>query len=108
SVNLAAGGRQAAAGTMSAKRRALRGRLLTFLDDPAEVGAAASHRYHADGLLLIEDGLIAGVGDAADLLPALPPGTAIDHHPDGLILPGLIDTHIHYPQTRVIASYGTQ
>src|SRR5690606_12130100 len=93
---------------MSAKRRAVRGRLLTFLDDPAEVGAAASHRYHAGGLLLIEDGLIVGVGGAADLLRALPPGTTVDHHPDGLILPGLIDTHIHYPQTRVIASYGTQ
>ena len=29
-------------------------------------------------------------------------------YPDCLILPGLIDTHIHYPQTRVIASYGAQ
>ena len=38
----------------------------------------------------------------------MPPGTTVDHYPDCLILPGLIDTHIHYPQTRVIASYGTQ
>ena len=89
-------------------RRALRGRILDFLDDPAEVGAEASHRYHTDGVLLIEDGRIAGIGDASDLLPRLPPDTPVDHYPDCLILPGLIDLHIHYPQTRVIASYGAQ
>lgn len=88
--------------------RALRGPLLDFLDDPAEVGRAASHRYHADGLLVIEDGRIAKAGDAASLLPELAPGTPIDAYPDCLILPGLIDTHIHYPQTQVIASYGAQ
>jgi guanine deaminase len=96
-----------AAGT-TAGTRALRGRLLEFLDDPALVGAAASHRYHHDGLLVIEDGRIAAAGDASDLLAGLPSGTAVDHYPECLILPGLIDTHIHYPQTRVIASYGAQ
>ena len=88
--------------------RALRGRLLDLVDDPAEVGAAASHRYHHDGLLVIEDGRIAGVGDASALLARLPPGSAIDEYPRCLILPGLIDAHIHYPQTQVIASYGAQ
>jgi guanine deaminase len=90
------------------KARALRGPLLEFLGDPAEVGAAASHRYHPDGILVIEDGRIAGVGDAPALLAALPPSTVVDEYPDCLILPGLIDTHIHYPQTQVIASYGAQ
>jgi guanine deaminase len=32
----------------------------------------------------------------------------VTHYPDGLILPGLIDTHIHYAQTQVIGSYGAQ
>ena len=89
-------------------RRALRGRLLTFLDDPAEVGDAASHRYVEDGLLVIEDGRIVTIGEAHRLLPTLPAGTAVDHWPDCLILPGLIDTHIHLPQTQVIASFGAQ
>jgi guanine deaminase len=93
-----------------ARRRtlALRGRLLEFLDDPAAVGAAASLRHHEDGLLVIEDGRIAGAGATAALLPALPARTPIDAYPDCLILPGLIDSHIHYPQTQVIASYGAQ
>jgi guanine deaminase len=88
--------------------RALRGRLLDFLEDPAAVGAAASHRYHHDGLLIIEGGRIAKVGDARALLPELRTGTPVDEYPDCLILPGLIDSHIHYPQTQVIASYGAQ
>jgi len=56
----------------------------------------------------VEDGKIAAVGPAAELLPHLPPGTAVEHHPGKLILPGFIDPHIHLPQTRVIASDGAQ
>jgi guanine deaminase len=89
-------------------RRAVRGRLLSFTGDPAEVGAKASHRYHEDGVVLVEAGSIAAVGPARDLLPTLPAGTPVDHHPDRLVLPGLIDTHLHFPQTQVIASYGAQ
>jgi guanine deaminase len=88
--------------------RAVRGRVVEFLDDPAAVGAAASHSDHADGLLVIEGGRITKAGEAVALLAELPPGTPVDHHPGCLILPGLIDTHIHYPQTQVIASYGAQ
>jgi guanine deaminase len=91
-----------------ASRRALRGQLLTFLDDPAEVGAAASHRFLDDGLLIIEDGRIAAIGEAHELLPTLESGIAVDEWGKNLILPGLIDTHIHLPQTQVIASFGAQ
>ena len=93
---------------MPTNARAIRGRLLGFLDDPAEVGASSSYEHHADGLLVIEDGRIARVGDASELLMEVPPGAPVDHYPDCVILPGLIDTHIHYAQTQVIASYGTQ
>ena len=93
---------------MPTNARVIRGRLLGFLDDPAEVGASSSYEHHADGLLVIEDGRIARVGDASELLMEVPPGAPVDHYPDCVILPGLIDTHIHYAQTQVIASYGTQ
>lgn len=90
------------------QRSAVRGRLLTFTADPAEAGSAASHRYWPDGVVAIEDGAITAVGAAADILPSLPAGTPVDHYPDQLVLPGLIDTHLHFPQTQVIASYGAQ
>jgi len=88
--------------------RAIRGRLLTFSGDPAELGAEASHRYLEDGLIVLEDGRIARVGEARNLLPELPATLTVDHYPESLIMPGFIDLHIHYPQTQVIASYGAQ
>jgi guanine deaminase len=87
--------------------RALRGRLLWFVDDPHSAGEAA-HRYLADGLLVIENGLIRAVGEAQALLPTLPAGTDIVDHRLHLIMPGFIDAHLHMPQTQVIASYGAQ
>ncbi len=88
-------------------RRAVRGRLLTFLRAPSGAGDGASYRYLEDGILLVEDGRIATMGRAAELAERC--GDApVDHYPGALVLPGLIDTHIHFPQTQVIASYGSQ
>ncbi len=87
--------------------RALRGRLLWFVDDPETAGDAA-HRYVEDGLLVISGGMIAAVGEAAALLPELPAGAEIIDHRPHLIMPGFIDAHLHMPQTQVIASYGAQ
>jgi guanine deaminase len=87
---------------------AIRGRVLSFHADPDDGSAEASYRYLEDGLVLIEGGLVKAVGPAVSLLPDLPQNTAVDHYPDQLVLPGFIDTHIHFPQTRVIGSYGAQ
>ncbi|MDP3258195.1 MAG: guanine deaminase [Bosea sp. (in: a-proteobacteria)] len=87
--------------------RALRGRLLWFVADPHDVGEAA-HRYVADGVLVIEGGVIRAVGPAQDILPTLPAGTQVTDHRPHLIMPGFIDAHLHMPQTQVIASYGAQ
>ena len=88
--------------------RAIRGRVLTFLRAPRGVGDTESYRYIDDGVVLARDGRTAAVGPAAELLSGLPAGTAVDHYPGELIMPGFIDPHIHYPQTQVIASYGAQ
>jgi len=84
-------------------RQLIRGRTLSFHADPAEVENAFT--YHEDGAVITENGKIAAIGDYAGLRdPALP---EIDHRPH-LILPGFIDTHIHFPQVQVIASWGAQ
>ena len=85
-----------------------RGQLLSFLSDPGEGTDAASHRYFADGALLIENGKIAAVGPAPALLAKLPAGTAVADHGRNLLLPGFIDSHIHYVQSDVIAAGGRQ
>ncbi|MCO4316059.1 guanine deaminase [Phyllobacterium sp. 21LDTY02-6] len=84
----------------------LRGRLLTFHDEP--FGNEDDQRcftYLEDGALLIRDGKIAAVDEFA----AIQAGggediDVIDHRPH-LILPGFIDCHIHFPQMQVVASY---
>ena len=88
--------------------RAIRGRLLTFLRAPNGAGDAQSYRYVGDGIVVVKNGRIDAAGPASELTSRLPANTAIDHFPDALITPGFIDPHIHYPQTQVIASYGTQ
>ena len=82
-------------------RHALRGRLLSFDAPPDEGGT----RYEEDGLVVIENGLIAAVGHAPDLL-AEEPGLPVTDRRPHLVVPGLIDPHLHMPQTRVIASHG--
>ncbi len=88
--------------------KAYRAALLHCLADPREVGIEASHEYFEDGLLMVEDGKVVRNGHAADLLSTLPAGTEVIEYKDALITPGFIDTHIHYPQTGMIASYGEQ
>ncbi|MCG4453547.1 guanine deaminase [Pseudomonas sp. MMS21-TM103] len=92
---------------MTSNLKAYRAAILHSLADPAVVGVEQSYEYFEDGLLLVEDGQVAQVGHAADLLPTLK-GVEITEYPDALITPGFIDTHIHYPQTGMIASYGEQ
>jgi guanine deaminase len=87
-------------------QRAVRGRLLSFAGDPAASKDAV--HYWPDGIVVIEAGRIAAVGEARAIAPTLPPHTPVDHHPDHLVLPGLIDTHIHYVQIEAIASFGLQ
>jgi guanine deaminase len=86
----------------------LRGRVLTFLKEPAGAGDASSYRYIEDGGVLISGGRIEKTGEHAAVSKAASPDVKrIDHRPH-LILPGLIDAHIHFPQMQVIGSYGAQ
>ena len=79
--------------------------MLTFHDDPWTAGSG-SHWYVEDGLVVIADGRVTHVGETADLTRALGAMPTVDHRPD-LLVPGLVDPHLHMPQTRVIASFGT-
>jgi guanine deaminase len=64
-------------------------------------------RYIADGLLVIRQGQIEALGTYAELQSTLGDLPVVDYT-GKLIVPGLIDTHIHYPQTGMIAAYGEQ
>lgn len=92
---------------VTAKTTAIRASFLHFTQDPAKVeNIAHSYQHIPDGLMVINDGKIKSLKPfnqkEADLY------TDIQDKRGKLIIPGFIDTHIHYPQTQMIASYGEQ
>mgnify|MGYP001157116244 CR=1 FL=1 len=88
-------------------QQAYRANILHFLDDPDKVGEPQSYEYFEDGLLIIEGGRISAIGEASQLVAQVRKDEIFDYQ-GKLLLPGLIDTHTHYPQTEMIASYGEQ
>lgn len=88
--------------------RAFRAAILHFLDEPGNELEPAHTEYFPDGILLVKNGYVEKLGAASELLAELPADCELIHFPEQLIVPGLIDTHIHYPQTDMIAAYGEQ
>lgn len=86
---------------------AWRATLVHCVGDP-DVGGVDAVQHFEDGLLVVREGRVEQLGDAVALLPALPEGTEVHDCRGRLILPGLIDAHVHCPQTDMIASYGKQ
>ncbi|TPM99323.1 guanine deaminase [Mesorhizobium sp. B2-1-3A] len=86
----------------------LRGRTLSFVRWPQTIDDHSAWRYEEDGGLLINDGRIVASGAYADVEKQAGEGVKkIDHRPH-LLLPGFIDTHAHFPQMQIIASYGAE
>ncbi|HAK31892.1 MAG TPA: guanine deaminase, partial [Acinetobacter radioresistens] len=65
-------------------------------------------RYLEDGLLITEQGKIVWFGPWQEGQTQLPAGILVEHYPEQLIVPGFIDTHIHYPQSEMVGAYGEQ
>lgn len=89
---------------MTTLRRAYRASLLHCVGDPDDADDAL--RWHDDAWLIVEGGRIVGTQEARS---AQRP--AADQHielPGRWLVPGFVDTHVHYPQTDVIASHGTR
>ncbi len=86
----------------------LRGTIVTCRDDPFLTDPAKALRIETDGIVICRDGLVEAVGPAGQLLTTIPRGVAVTDYSGCLIAPGFIDTHVHYVQTGMVASYGTQ
>ena len=85
---------------------AYRASIFHCIADPGEHGDPAAVEFLQDGLLVVEDGSVLELGDAGRLLDELADGTPVVDYSGKLIVPGLIDCHVHYPQIDIIASYG--
>jgi guanine deaminase len=85
-----------------------RGAILHFRSDPGTHDDRESFEFFDDGLLVTADGQVASIGPARELLSALPTDARVVEHRDSLLMPGFVDTHIHYPQTDIIGTGGRQ
>lgn len=100
------------ASSASAVTTAYRGKILHFVADPRIAGEQAMEFYD-DGVLVVDNGKVVQTGSYQRLQEELAPKISqgkleFKDYSDKLILPGFIDTHIHYPQTEMVAAYGEQ
>lgn len=93
---------------MTSQRKAYRASILHSIADPKDVGLEDSYEFFEDGMIVVEHGHIIDIGSATDVLARHPKPLKVTTYKDKLITSGFIDTHIHYPQTGMIASYGEQ
>ena len=68
---------------------------------------SGAYTYLEDGALLIQNGIIQDTGPFAEVRAKTRDVPVTDHRPH-LMMAGFIDTHIHFPQVQVIASWGAQ
>jgi guanine deaminase len=85
--------------------KAYRAEILSVPEDPHLAGPEAV-RHYEDGLLVVEHGLVTACGAYADLAERF--AEAEVETLEGLIVPGFVDAHVHYPQIHCIASHGEQ
>ncbi len=90
----------------------VRGTVLHFLDDPGPADRAGAWQCFEDGGLLVEDGKIRACGPWAEVHAHATGAAALRvdafDYRGKLILPGFVDTHMHYVQAEMIASFGHQ
>ncbi len=75
----------------------------TFLD--VSESPFTGGRLRTTSALLVRDGLVAERGELADLRETHPDERLVELS-EGLVLPGFVDTHVHFPQVRMIGALG--
>jgi len=77
-----------------------------IVDTPVDPFAGGGLRADEDGGIVVdESGVIRARGSFATVHADHPEEVVIDL-PGGMLLPGFVDTHVHYPQVRVIGGLG--
>ena len=95
--------------TSVTQKMAIRGRFLDIQNTVSQAAQIPEHtRYIEDGLLISENGKITWFGSWLEGQTQLTDNIQVNHYPEQLIVPGFIDTHIHFPQTEMVGAYGEQ
>jgi guanine deaminase len=86
--------------------KCFKGQILVFNGDPGSEMKPESYSYYPNGHLIVKDDRIVYAGDAS-IAPTFEFSETVDYG-ESLLMAGFVDTHIHYPQIGMIASYGEQ
>lgn len=65
-------------------------------------------RFIKDGLLIIRDGRVEWFGNWEEGHHQIPDSIRVRDYSGKMIVPGFVDTHIHYPQCEMVGAYGEQ
>lgn len=76
-----------------------------FADVPQDPFRGGALRTETDGGLLVRDGLITARGSFDEMRAQAPQEQVLDLR-GGVVLPGFVDTHVHYPQVRIVGGLG--
>ena len=82
-----------------------RGEIFYFTAPPGSGSGAC--RHFEDGALVVADGRVVEAGPF-EATKARYPDTPVTDYSGKLIMPGLIDAHIHFAQSEIIGMYGRQ
>lgn len=85
--------------------RLLRGALAHVPRDPWSEGDDALEAWDDAGLAIDADGRVADLGAWSEVR-GRHPDVPVDDRSGGLILPGLVDAHVHFPQVGVLGGLG--
>ncbi|SQH77692.1 guanine deaminase [Shewanella benthica] len=78
--------------------------ILSVVDDPADI--EKNIRFIEDGLMFIANGRIEWIGTWEEGKDKIPADVRVRSYPGKIVMPGFIDTHIHYPQSEMVGAYG--
>jgi guanine deaminase len=84
----------------------IRARILHTPRDPFE-GDETELECYENGAVAFADGHIVATGDFTDVSAAHPDAEIVDER-DAFLLPGLVDTHVHWPQLGAIGAMGLE
>jgi guanine deaminase len=94
--------------SFKARSHAIRGPVLTYSGDPFQEGLEHTQTYESDAIVVMADGVITHFGPASKLASDIKGIPVTNYGKDSLISAGFIDSHVHFPQTPMIAAFGEQ
>ena len=85
----------------------VRARVMHTPHDPFGPGGEGALECFEDGAVAFAEGRILATGDFPPVGGAYPDATIVDAR-DALLLPGLVDTHVHWPQLGIVGTMGLE